>query len=55
MNKYLWDGEWFGRGITDDDVVFGISKDKEGRIFLNPQSWAILGGALFLFGLAVLS
>jgi cellobionic acid phosphorylase len=45
VNKYLWDGEWFARGITDDDVVFGISKDKEGRIFLNPQSWAILGGA----------
>ncbi len=45
VNKYLWDGEWFGRGITDDDVVFGISKDNEGRIFLNPQSWAILGGA----------
>jgi cellobionic acid phosphorylase len=45
VNKYLWDGEWFGRGITDDNVVFGISKDKEGRIFLNPQSWAILGGA----------
>ena len=45
VNRYLWDGEWFGRGITDDDVVFGISKDKEGRIFLNPQSWAILAGA----------
>ena len=45
VNRYLWDGEWFGRGITDDDVVFGISKDKEGRIFLNPQTWAILGGA----------
>ena len=45
VNQYLWDGNWFGRGITDDDVVFGISKDKEGRIFLNPQSWAILGGA----------
>jgi cellobionic acid phosphorylase len=45
VNHYLWDGNWFGRGITDDDVVFGISKDKEGRIFLNPQSWAILGGA----------
>ncbi len=45
VNKHLWDGDWFGRGITDDDVVFGISKDKEGRIFLNPQSWAILGGA----------
>lgn len=45
VNKYLWDGDWFARGITDDDVVFGISKDPEGRIYLNPQSWAILGGA----------
>lgn len=45
VNKYLWDGNWFGRGITDDGVVFGVSKDQEGRIFLNPQSWAILGGA----------
>ncbi|MDO3387048.1 NdvB protein [Gilvimarinus sp. SDUM040013] len=42
VNKHLWDGQWYGRGITDDDVVFGISKDLEGRIFLNPQSWAIL-------------
>jgi len=45
VNKHLWDGNWFARGITDDDVVFGISADKEGRIYLNPQSWAILGGA----------
>lgn len=45
VNTHIWDGEWFGRGITDDGVLFGTSKDKEGRIFLNPQSWAILGGA----------
>ncbi len=45
VNKHLWDGNWFARGITDDDVVFGISADNEGRIYLNPQSWAILGGA----------
>jgi cellobionic acid phosphorylase len=45
VNKHLWDGDWFARGITDDNVVFGVSKDIEGRIFLNPQSWAILGGA----------
>ncbi|MDQ2077714.1 GH36-type glycosyl hydrolase domain-containing protein [Marinimicrobium sp. ABcell2] len=44
VNEHLWDGEWYGRGITDDDVVFGISKDSEGRIFLNPQSWAMLAG-----------
>jgi len=45
MNTRLWDGRWFGRGITDDGVVFGVSKDREGSIFLNPQSWAILSGA----------
>jgi len=44
VNTYLWDGRWFGRGITDDGVVFGVSRDREGRIFLNPQSWAILAG-----------
>ena len=45
VNQYLWDGAWFGRGITDDNLVFGVSRDQEGRIFLNPQSWAILSGA----------
>lgn len=44
-NKHLWHGDWFARGITDDNVVFGIKKDPEGRIWLNPQSFAILGGA----------
>ncbi|MEH7381414.1 NdvB protein [Bacillus sp. JJ1533] len=45
INKYLWDGEWYARGITDDNVIFGVSKDKEGRIFLNSQGWALLSGA----------
>lgn len=45
VQKHLWDGQWFARGITDDDVVFGIQDDKEGRIYLNPQSWALLSGA----------
>ncbi|KAJ4341929.1 hypothetical protein N0V95_007085 [Ascochyta clinopodiicola] len=44
-NKHLWDGDWFSRGITDDGVTFGIKDDKEGRIWLNPQAWSILGGA----------
>lgn len=44
-NAHLWDGDWFARGITDDGVAFGTSKDKEGRIWLNPQAWSILGGA----------
>ncbi|SHN12829.1 cellobionic acid phosphorylase [Duganella sacchari] len=44
-NEYLWDGDWYARGITDDNVTFGVRKDQEGRIWLNPQAWAILGGA----------
>jgi cellobionic acid phosphorylase len=44
-NEHLWDGDWYSRGITDDGVKFGIKDDKEGRIWLNPQSWSILGGA----------
>ncbi len=45
VNEYLWDGNWYARGITDDGVTFGVSKDKEGRIFINPQGWSLLSGA----------
>ena len=45
INRLLWDGAWYARGITDDDVPFGVSADTEGRIFLNAQSWAMLSGA----------
>ena len=44
-NEHLWDGDWFARGITDDNVIFGVKDDVEGRIWLNPQSWSILSGA----------
>jgi cellobionic acid phosphorylase len=44
INTHLWDGNWYARGITDDNIIFGTSKDKEGRIFLNPQGWALLSG-----------
>jgi len=44
-NEHFWDGDWFARGITDDNVIFGVKSDVEGRIWLNPQAWSILGGA----------
>ncbi|KAI0113047.1 glycoside hydrolase family 94 protein [Daldinia grandis] len=44
-NAHLWDGDWFARGITDDNVIFGVKTDSEGRIWLNPQTWSILSGA----------
>jgi len=45
VNTHLWDGNWYARGITDDNVVFGIQTDPEGRIFLNPQAWSLLSDA----------
>ncbi|WP_151733694.1 GH36-type glycosyl hydrolase domain-containing protein [Paenibacillus tengchongensis] len=44
-NVHFWDGEWYARGITDDNVRFGIRTDTEGRIFVNPQGWSLLSGA----------
>ena len=45
VNEHLWDGNWYARGITDDNVIFGIKEDPEGRIFLNPQAWSLLSDA----------
>ena len=45
VNSQLWDGHWYARGITDDGRIFGVSSESEGRIYLNPQSWAMLSGA----------
>ncbi|HEX5788469.1 MAG TPA: NdvB protein [Woeseiaceae bacterium] len=42
--EHLWDGDWFARGISDSGERFGVASDAEGRLFLNPQSWAILAG-----------
>jgi len=45
VNKHLFRGDWFARGITDNGRVFGTEKDQQGKIYLNPQSWAMLSGA----------
>jgi cellobionic acid phosphorylase len=39
------DGKWFRRGFKADGTVFGSEKNKEGKIYLNPQSWAVISGA----------
>lgn len=48
VNTHCWSGEWYGRGITDDGRLFGVADDAEGKMFLNPQSWAMLSGAASL-------
>jgi len=44
INSVCWDGQWYSRGFTDDGTVYGSSKNKEGKIYINSQSWAILSG-----------
>lgn len=45
INEHLWDGEWYIRGTRDDGEAFGSSRNIEGRIYLNAQSWMVIAGA----------
>ena len=44
INRLAWDGEWYLYGFTDAEQPFGTKANREGRIYLNTQSWAILAG-----------
>lgn len=45
INRVAWDGNWFVRGFTDSGQVYGSRKNKQGKIFLNSQAWALLSGS----------
>ncbi len=42
INEYGWDGEWFWRATKDSGELIGSRKNSEGKIYLNPQTWAVL-------------
>ncbi len=49
INTHAWDGRWFRRAFDDNGVAVGSDTPPagdrgEGRIFLNPQSWALISG-----------
>lgn len=44
VNKVLWDGEWYIRAINDKGEKVGSSECREGKIFINAQSWAVISG-----------
>lgn len=44
-DEVLWDQEWYIRGITKHGRKIGTSEDKEGRIHLESNAWAVLSGA----------
>jgi cellobiose phosphorylase len=45
LEQHCWDGKWYVRAFRDDGSVIGARTNREGTIFLNPQSWAVISGA----------
>ncbi len=37
INRLAWDGRWYAAGFTDEGRPFGVSADREGRMWLNAQ------------------
>jgi len=44
LNDVAWDGRWYVRTICGDGYRIGSHTNKDGSIFLNTQSWAVLSG-----------
>ena len=44
INATCWDGEWYKRAFDDESKPIGSKENKYGKIFINSQSWAVLGG-----------
>lgn len=44
INEKCWDGNWYLRAFRDDGSEVGSSKHKQGKIFINAQSWSVISG-----------
>jgi cellobiose phosphorylase len=44
VNRHGWDGAWYLQATTDDGLPLGSQANDEGKIFLNPQVWAVISG-----------
>ena len=44
FDKYAWDGDWFHRATKDSGEKIGSKKNKEGKIYLNAQTWSVISG-----------
>ena len=43
INELAWDGAWYQRTLCEDGYRLGSAKNPEAQIFVNTQSWAVLG------------
>jgi cellobiose phosphorylase len=44
IEKNAWNGEWYIRAIKDNGLRYGDLDSEEGKIWLNPQTWAVYSG-----------
>lgn len=44
VNAHGWDGDWYRIAFNDAGTPVGTAQAEEGRLFLNPQSWAVISG-----------
>ena len=44
VRDVAWDGKWYVYGFKSDGLAVGSSKCAEGKIYLNPNTWAIFTG-----------
>jgi len=44
VNELCWDGEWYWRATHDSGWVLGSKDNQYGRIFTNPNAFAIVAG-----------
>ncbi|HOW27793.1 MAG TPA: glycosyl transferase family 36 [Elusimicrobiota bacterium] len=44
INRLAWDGRWYSRATCDDGTVLGSRQCRDGKIFLNAQTWALMNG-----------
>ncbi len=44
LRDQAWDGDWYVRCFDDRGEPVGSASNAEGRIYLNPQSWALISG-----------
>ncbi|MBN2540531.1 MAG: glycosyl transferase family 36 [Bacilli bacterium] len=42
FNEYGWDGSWYLQATNDNGLKIGSKDSEEGKIFLMPNSWAII-------------
>jgi cellobiose phosphorylase len=42
LNQSAWDGEWYMRAVKDNGEIVGSSKSRQGKLFINTQSWSVI-------------